>query len=304
LSLVAASPLAAADWKGKDEVRDGVRYIANPKEPMGPAVSSAPKQLWKIGGDTDDEAEFFGVITQLLTDATGNVYLLDSQLNQVKVFSPSGEFLRTIGREGEGPGEFRNAGSMFFTSDGKLGVLQAYPGRIVLFAPDGSPAGDHPVPTRDDGGMVLLLGGASRAGKLVLVLGSNAFAEQRFDQTRYLASVGSDGKEIAKYHADTRTVDFANPVLDDTVWDTWDRRWAMGADGRVYVCTDFLNYRVHVWKPDGTTDRVIEREYTHLKRTPEEKKMMEDIFGAFTRQVPNATVKISDLNKDPCRRGT
>jgi hypothetical protein len=265
---------------------------------MGPPATSAPKELWRIGGDTDDEDEFFGVITQLLTDAKGNVYLLDSQLNHVKVFSPSGEFVRTIGREGEGPGEFRNAGSMFFTADGKLGVLQAYPGRIVLFTPEGEPAGDHPVPTRDDGGMVLLFGGASRAGKLILVLGSNAFSEQRFDQSRYLASIGSDGKETAKYFTDTRTIDFANPVLDDSVWDTWDRRWALGVDGRVYVCTDFLSYRIKVWNSDGTTDRVIEREYAHLKRTPEEKKIMEDIFGAFTRQIPNATIKISDVNKD------
>lgn len=298
-SLAAAAlPAMAADWKGKDETRNGVRCMVNPKDPMMPPLSSAPTELWRIGGDTDDENEFFGVITQLLTDSKGNVYLLDSQLNHVKVFSPSGEFVRTIGREGEGPGEFRNAGSMFFTADGKLGVLQAYPGRIVLFAQDGSPAGEHPVPSREDGGMVLLLGGASRAGKLVLVLGSNAFAEQRFDQTRYLASVGPDGKETAKYFADTRTIDFANPVLDDTVWDTWDRRWTMGIDGRVYVCTDFQNYRVQVWNADGSVDRVIERAYTHLKRTPEEKKMMEDIFGAFTRQIPNATVKISDLNKD------
>jgi hypothetical protein len=297
--LAAIAPPALADeWKGKEDLRDGARYMVNPNEPMQSSLSSTPKELWRIGGDTDDEDEFFGVITQLLTDEEGNVYLLDSQLNQVKVFSAAGKLLRTIGREGEGPGEFRNAGSMFFTRDGKLGVLQAFPGRIVLFTPEGEPAGDHPIPARDDGGMVLLFGGASRAGNVVLVLGSNAFAENRFDQSRYLAGLTPEGKEAAKYYEDTRTIDFANPVLDDSVWDTWDRRWTIGVDGRVYVCTDFLNYRIQVWNVDGTTDRVIEREYSHLKRTADEMKMMEDIFTAFTRQIPNATVKISDVNKD------
>ncbi len=299
LTLALAAPRAhAGDWKGKDEKRDGVRFVVSPAGAMESPFSSAPKELWRIGGDTDDEDEFFGVISQLLTDAKGNVYLLDSQLNQVKVFSPAGEFLRTIGREGEGPGEFRNAGSIFFTRDGKLGVLQAFPGRIVLLTLEGEPAGDHPLPAREDGGMVLLFGGASRADNVVLVLGSNAFAENRFDQTRYLGRLGADGKEMAKYHSETRTIDFASPVIDDTVWDTFDRRWTIGVDGRVYACTHFADYRVQVWNPDGTTDRVIEREYTHLKRTPEEKKMMEDIFGAFTRQIPNATVKISEINKD------
>lgn len=298
LLAILFSSAPAADWKGKEETREGVRVVVNPGEPMQPPLSSSPKELWRIGGDTDDEDEFFGVITQILTDAQGNVYLLDAQLNQVKVFSPQGKFLRTIGREGEGPGEFRNAGSMFFTKDGKLGVLQAFPGRVVLFTTDGAPAGDLPLPSREDGGMVLIFGGASRGGNVVLVLGANAFSEGRFDQSRYLASVTPEGKEAAKYFEDTRTIDFANPVLDDSVWDTWDRRWTMGADGRVYVCTDFLDYRIRVWNVDGTTDRIIEREYSHLKRTPDEMKLMEDIFGAFTRQIPNATVKISDTNKD------
>ena len=72
-------------------------------------------ELWRIGGDTDDDAEFFGVLSQITTDEAGNVYLLDRQLTEVKVFSPDGEYLNTIGREGEGPGEFRRPSDLFIT---------------------------------------------------------------------------------------------------------------------------------------------------------------------------------------------
>ena len=296
--IVSATCARAGEWKGKEEKRGGVRFIINPAEPMESPLSATPKELWRIGGDTDDEDEFFGVISQLLTDAKGNIYLLDSQLKQVKVFSADGEFQKTFGRDGEGPGEFSNAGSMLFTQDGKLGVLQVFPARIVLFNPEGEPVGDHPLPVREDGGMVLMFGGSSKMNNMVLILGSNAFAENRFSQSRYLGRLSADGKETAKYHSETRTVDFANPVIDDTVWDTFDRRWAIGADGRVYACTHFSDYRIQVWNPDGTTDRVIEREFTHVKRTDEEKKTISDIFSAFTRQIPNATVKISEFEKD------
>lgn len=294
----ASSVAGAADWKGKNETREGVPYVANPAEPMEKDAKATAQELWRIGGETEDENEFFGVITQLLTDANGNIYLLDAQLNQVKVFSASGKFVRSIGREGEGPGEFRAGVGMFFTNDNKIAVMQVAPGRIVLLTPEGEPAGEHPLPVREDGGMVILLGGSSRGGNLVFAGASNAFAEGRFDQTRYLARLSPDGKETTKYHTETRTIDFSKPVLDDTVWDTFDRRWAVGIDGRVYACTNYADYRIQVWNPDGTTNRVIERQYAHQKRTPEEKKIVEDLMGTFARQIPNATVKISDLNKD------
>ena len=296
--ITCALPAVAGDWKGTDEVLDGVRVIGNPAEPMEPVIESTPKELWRIGGDTDDEDEFFGVISQILSDDAGNVYLLDSQLNEIEVFSPDGEYLRSLGREGEGPGEFRAPTSMFFTRDGNLGVLQLAPGKIVLLTPDGEPAGEHPLPVNEDGGMMILIGGNSRGGNMVLAAAENAFAEGRFDQTRYLGSLNPDGTQAARYHSEVRTIDFANAVLDDKVWDTFDRRWTIGIDGRVYACTDYSDYRIEIWNSDGTRDRNIERKYTHVKRTAEEKKIVEDLMGLFANQIPNATVKISDFNKD------
>jgi hypothetical protein len=43
----------------------------------------------------------------LEVDADGNVWIVDRRLSQVLVVAPDGTLLRTIGRDGEGPGEFR-----------------------------------------------------------------------------------------------------------------------------------------------------------------------------------------------------
>ena len=64
------------------------------------------------------------MIAQIATGPEGDIYLLDQQLTEVKVFSRAGDYLRTIGREGEGPGEFRRPGDMFLLPDGNVGVLQ------------------------------------------------------------------------------------------------------------------------------------------------------------------------------------
>ena len=94
----------------------------------------------------------FGVIAQLVEDDAGNIYLLDGQLSEIQVFSRQGEWLRTIGREGEGPGEFRNGSDLSRGPDGNLGVVQIFPGRIVKLTLEGDPAGNFPLPKVEGGG--------------------------------------------------------------------------------------------------------------------------------------------------------
>jgi len=54
--------------------------------------------------DADVDLSFPGAID---VDAAGNVWIADRTLHQVLVISPEGEVLRSIGRNGGGPGEFR-----------------------------------------------------------------------------------------------------------------------------------------------------------------------------------------------------
>ena len=138
---VSAVPVPAAAWKGRETVVEGVRHVDNPAEGILPPLTVTAKELWRVGGDADADEELFGVIEALTTDPAGNVYLLDKQLSEVKVFSRDGGYLRTVGREGEGPGEFRAGLGLFFTPEGRLAVLQGAPPKVVLFTAAGEPAG-------------------------------------------------------------------------------------------------------------------------------------------------------------------
>lgn len=68
-----------------------VRVEAVLQEQLG-SLDAGPEQL-------------FGRIADLAADAEGNVYILDNQTNDVRVFSPFGEYLGEFGRGGRGPGE-------------------------------------------------------------------------------------------------------------------------------------------------------------------------------------------------------
>jgi hypothetical protein len=299
ITVAVLAPAYAGPWQGTEVTEDGWLHVKNPAEPMQEPMTVELEELWRIGGDTDDPDEFFGVIAEVLTDPDGNVYLLDAQLSEVKVYSADGEFLRVMGREGEGPGEFRRPSDAAFLPDGNLAVVQTAPGRIVMLTPEGEPAGDLPVPDFGDAGSIFLRNaGSTHGGHLVVAFMKNHFDTGKLDQSNFLSCISTDGEELARLHEETRVWDFANPVIAEKVWDTFDRRWLVGPDGRIFACTSHADYEIRIWQKDGTPDRVVTREYDRLGRTAEEIEWVHGIYEAFTRQAPNSTVEVEDTWKD------
>jgi len=262
-------PAGAADWKGQEMEKDGVLHVVNPGAPSEAPVEIELSERWRLGGDTEDQDEFFGVIMQIGTDAAGNVYLLDSQLAQVMIYTSEGEYLRTIGREGEGPGEFRQPGDMLILPDGNVGVVQMMPGKIVVLTPEGDPVGNHPVPGDDDGTQFFMGG---RPGGDHIVLGVTYFSrgDDGFKSIFKIIGVNNEGGQTADYFDLEVKRDFANLVFDEQTMSGFGVRWDVGGDGRVYVNRVFDEYRIDVWKADGTPDRVITREFKPRKRSAEE----------------------------------
>jgi hypothetical protein len=299
LSIVAV-PTQAGDWNGKIETIEGVKYVKNPAEAMQKPTTVNMEALWELGGETDNEDEFFGVISDIEIDEEGNVYLLDAQLSEIKIYTADGEFIRSIGREGEGPGEFRRPSSMFFTKDGDVGVMQTIPAKIVLLTPEGDPAGDYPLPQPEDGGFQLLTSGQANKGQLVLGLARTKLAEDQSKWSRndFLVRVDSKGNEMAEYASKTTTINFADPVFNFAEWDTFERRWTVAPDGKVYACESYPDYVVTVWNADGSVDKKIAREYKHRTHTAHEKELLTKMMEHFTQQIPHCRVQVEDNAKD------
>jgi DNA-binding beta-propeller fold protein YncE len=71
--------------------------------------------------------------TGLAMDGNGNIYVTDPQLNQLQVFSHSGEFLYKFGESGTGPGQFNGVSGMWVDSGHCLYVVDSKNKRVQLF---------------------------------------------------------------------------------------------------------------------------------------------------------------------------
>lgn len=84
-----------------------------------------------------------GPVEEAFTEIRGFVTLDDGELwigdgASVRRFTESGRFIGELGREGEGPGEFKGIAGMKRMPDGRVVVFDPWVGRLSYFSPDGS----------------------------------------------------------------------------------------------------------------------------------------------------------------------
>jgi hypothetical protein len=145
LAAVLASPFQqrAQAAPQKVETINGVRIVHNAK---GVEWANNPRitiKLIRTIGDinTSDDNLAFDNPLDIAVDGPGNIYILDSGNSRVQKFSPDGRFLTTIGRKGQGPGEFGFAWSFDIDARGFIYVVDNDQKRIVIFSPDGKDRG-------------------------------------------------------------------------------------------------------------------------------------------------------------------
>lgn len=298
---VAGPGPSQAEWQGEIVTENGERIVRSPETPLE-SVTIAPEELWRRGDEDDDL--FFGMPMQILADDEGNIYVLDAQVSEIIVFSPEGEHLRTIGGEGEGPGEFRGAGDMFLRNDGVIGVVVVFPGKIVQLTTDGLPANAFPYPGDKTGGFQLIFKGLA-TGERIFVSGAvqtSGGGKIKNDQENYLKALDYQGNEVAHFHSLTEVTQYGGMEFDEKTFNNFTHYWTAAGDGRAAAALTFDDYRIHVWKAGGTLDYIIDRpDYAPLERTADEKARFQELFAGVTSWNPNSTFTASDTHRGVTR---
>lgn len=258
--------------------------VVAPDRVAGAAAQSdssdiALQETLRIGGK--GEASGFRSISAVARSGSGDWYVADASVPEIRRFSATGDLLGLVGRPGDASGEFRAVDGLSVTSEGQLVVWDATNKRVSVFGEGGDFVRDYPVErgVRD---------GRSFAGSA--------------DGTLYLWRwVGADPVEtpdglIAEWVrvAPSGRVSSLRPVpLVDRAGPTFalsgrggyfrpfpsETLSAMGANGAFYVGRND-RYRIrHHW-PDGT-QTLLGRDEPAIRLTKEELSQWEDWADFF-----------------------
>ncbi len=291
LSLTAA-PYALA-WEGSETVTDGVQHVMNPHDPINAQQVIPLEELWRTSVEEDDEDAGMGFVTDVQIDSDGNFYLLDSSLNEINVLSSDGELLRQIGREGEGPAEFRNVSDFMIMPDGTFGVLQVMPAKVVTMDRMGIPGGYFSI-CGGAGGLSLIDRAQSAGGHLVMGLSCANYEVYGVDYS--LAFLDSDGEVQQIIRQETEIDPTGNINIGGVHDKEFIRYWTLAPNGLVYVSPYPDQYAIEVYNAQGDLVQVIGRDYKTIKRSKEalaaDRKRQEEMNERFGGMVKLATRKV------------
>jgi len=99
---------------------DGIKTYHNKNIPSDPNFKISPKELFTLYGADENEKDSTRIIINIGAidvDSKGNLFILDSRRASVKKFDKNGNFLKSFGRLGSGPGESSFAWSMVILND-------------------------------------------------------------------------------------------------------------------------------------------------------------------------------------------
>ena len=214
-------------------------------------------------GDLDGPEEYvFGSIGSIAVDDDRRVYVLDYQAQHVRVYDSAGTYVETLGRPGEGPGEFFRATAIAVLPDGRLLVRELRGGRVHVFAAFAAGTRESELWTYQQGYYAVSQKPlyTDRSGRAFLMASKSS--PQADGPTRQIVVMGPDGTlleglpvpsngfERPKLTA-TRTMEGGMyAMISESVPFTPDFFWAVHPSGQ--VLTGFsTEYRLDLVRDDG-----------------------------------------------------
>jgi len=263
----------------------GVEIVTSPAadRPLGWTL----EEEFRLGGMDEGPQSFVSVnFDEVGADADGDLYVLDRQSHRVVVFGPDGSHLRSMGSEGEGPGELRFPVSFAVRGDGTAAVFDIGKGSMVFFGPDGGVLPQHPFTFYTEPGTLrhfaltpegyAVARGMAGEDDDLRKIELRAWPEPSLTETSGAATKGDEagdssrdpgGPEVTAPDTVILTeLRLPNPDMADfgcmrialqplfTPVVQWD------SEGSTLVATSDVSYRVDVFDLDGTHRRSIRRD--------------------------------------------
>jgi hypothetical protein len=265
-----ADPAQHPEWKGRIGLEGRVQVVANPKEPMfSDNVLSLDEELAIDTNETDKTEEMFQTIVSLAVDDDDHVFVLDKKAGNVKVFDQYGKFLKTIGRKGDGPGEFKAPDRCVLAPNNDLYIHDTENWKMHVFDANGTFRRQIPV-------RMPFFEGPKFTSKGEMVASHGVLGEELFF---ILKKFDTDMDPIVSFatipiQKPPRVHVFVYYTASDLKWDVSSR------DEVIWGVMTSPKYELFVHDAEGEYIRKITKEYNPVRLSKKEyEKLMTKWFG-------------------------
>ncbi len=259
-------------WKGQIKIEDGIPVVENPKEPMYEEPVLTLREDLRIGEQEERPDYLFYKINSIAVDREGNIYVTDEGEKHIKVFDWEGDYLRTIGRPGQGPGEFGRPTEIFISMENELKIIDPSRRQVHSYSTEGQ---------------------YLESKKFETVYPMKVARDSKGDYyvLTYWREQGSmaGGFDLLKLSQDLENVHtlVKVPISNEAKSEEFDPipEFVVGHDDCLVLGFTY-NYTFKIISPEGETMRIIEKKYDLIPIPDEVKKKAEERDPNLTREWP------------------
>ena len=215
-------------------------------------LSPVVDTLFRVGAGAADEHQL-GRVTSVAFDASGHLHILDRQSYRLSVWNEQGELVRSVGRRGEGPAEFRRPRTAFVHRDGSVAVYDLAPNSFKVFDSEGQYLRSVKSSGPLLGGRAVRVGDGRWVGPDEPWMTSGSSDDESPALFAYTISAGA-------VESDTFFYPWRPKPPEDGKFRYLGPKWEFAgfSDGRVAL-VDSVAYKIRILSREGAVENVLER---------------------------------------------
>ena len=248
-----------AKWKGAIVKEGDVTVVKNPKEPVYKISPLELREDFMIGGEAAEGKYVLSRPYDMALDAGENLYVVDVREKNLKVFDKDGKYVKTMGRPGQGPGEFEFPMAVCILPAGnEIVVLDNR--QISVFNLEGAFLRRSPIKG--------LSSGVQADGQGNLFIAEVAIPSGQMTLKKYLPDMSREPEAVLSCQQDLGKNPFKPRVL-----------WILDQNGRI-VFGESKTYEIRIIDSQGRVLKRIIRDHDPVRVTQEEK---DDLAGRTSK---------------------
>jgi hypothetical protein len=253
----------------REEILDGVKTIMNPDYPRDGLFRYKMADVLTLGKEEEPEEAILFFPYKIRVDSNNNIYVLDAEDMNIKIYDSHGKWIRNVGRRGQGPGEYMSINDFDVSGDGRIFISDIRQRRVSILCNDGSfvfnflvegSCGRLRVDTEDRVYLEQFVsfspkGTSGSRDQEIIIKRTNSRGENLIEYGKFPA-----GKFVWRPKRENDGLH----IISHTSQDAYSTSWIVDKSGRIYLCNN-RDYLISILNQKGKPIFRFGREFTKIK---------------------------------------